>query len=190
MAQFNYEQNRFGSAGWASDYECARAGLFTPSGPRIGYMGRRGLHFDSDAPMITVAGSGAGKNRDVLIDFCCTFPGPALIMDVKGENAAVSSQNLIRNQKYGYFINPYFLHDMACHTVNLLDLLKPDSGSLDGDCTLIAEMLVKGHRGDNSWVSDAARHWMDAFFKIPDLARSLCHPDLALCVYRPDSIGP
>ncbi|MCD8571204.1 MAG: hypothetical protein LRY76_06745 [Alphaproteobacteria bacterium] len=77
-SSFN-EHYRFGSAAWADEYQLRAAGLFDPKGPQIGFLDRRPLHLEGDAPMITIGGAGSGKLRDVLGYVVCRSPGERMM---------------------------------------------------------------------------------------------------------------
>src|SRR4029077_9110689 len=48
--------------------------------------------YDGDAPLLTCASTGAGKGRCVLIPTLLTYPGPVIVMDIKGELFQVTSR--------------------------------------------------------------------------------------------------
>jgi type IV secretion system protein VirD4 len=126
------EKYRYGSAAWATEREIERCGFLAPRGPLVGFSGHRPIRIDGDAPMLTIAGAGAGKLRDVLAYSVCgsRVPGGGwyapprmFINDLRGELAAISHHNLIRFGKKGFFINPYGLFGLPQHRVNPWDML-------------------------------------------------------------------
>ena len=62
----DHQEYRFGSARWAEASDIASSGLLRGSGVQIGYLGNQAISLDTDAPMITIAGAGSGKMRDLL----------------------------------------------------------------------------------------------------------------------------
>jgi type IV secretion system protein VirD4 len=116
-------------------------------------------------PLITFAGSGSGKGRDVILHNVLAHDGHFFVTDPKGELAAVSLHSLHSRGKHGYCINPFNLHVgepwfLPSHRVNPLDILKPDSPSLAADCRLIMEMMIpKTAKGGDSYWTDKPREW-------------------------------
>jgi len=142
----DYEAYRHGSARWATAAELKRAGLLGAE-PTLGYFGNVPLGLRSDAPKISVGGSGAGKFRDLLVAmaigaFLAEHIDHHYFGDSKGEIAGTLAWALIRFGIYGYFLNPMGLHGLPNHACNPLDMLKPDSPTLRADCKLFAEALL------------------------------------------------
>src|ERR1700722_3655412 len=51
------------------------------------------LTYDGDAPVLTCAGTGAGKGRGVLIPNLLRYPGLVIATDIKGELSEVTSRH-------------------------------------------------------------------------------------------------
>lgn len=172
MNAFN-EEYRFGSADWASAAALKRVGLFGPRGPLLGYSLNKPLRLEGDAPIITIGGAGSGKLRDVLAYTVCGFRGadgrwwapPRLFVnDSRGELCAISIHNHVRLGKAAYVYNPFCLHRLPQHRVNLLDILNRGSKSLHADAKLLAAELVALSGGANGeYFELRARQWIEAF---------------------------
>lgn len=141
MAAFN-EQFRFGSARWAEAHELRP---FYRNGSM--YLGLdaegRALRHPGDGPALMVAGSGAGKAVSGGLMFnACSYPGPMLIADFKGEIAAVSLAAQAAMGKHAYCVNPAGILGLPNHPTDPLDILKRGAVCLVPDAKMISEMLV------------------------------------------------
>lgn len=185
------EEFRHGSARWATPREVTRAGL-APGRPRannnalqIGYLGRRALYLDGDAPLITIGGAGSGKLRDLLGYTVCNSPGQRmLILDPRGELGAISHHIHAGFGDFAYFWNPLELLGLPRHCCNPLDILDPCSLHFHADCKFIAEGLIPlSGSANGQYFEVRAREWLEALIKariekiggvtLPDLYRTL-----------------
>lgn len=76
----------YGSARWASDPEIRRAGLLDPTGVVLGKWGRSYLRHDGAEHILCFAPTRSGKGVGLVIPTLLTWPGSAIIHDIKGEN--------------------------------------------------------------------------------------------------------
>ena len=76
----------FGSARWAGRREIARAGLFSPHGVVLGKLGRRYLRHDGPEHVMAFAPTRSGKGVGLVVPTLLSWPGSAVIHDIKGEN--------------------------------------------------------------------------------------------------------
>ncbi|HML91228.1 type IV secretory system conjugative DNA transfer family protein [Methyloceanibacter sp.] len=161
------EEYRFGSAAWADEYALGAAGLFTAKGPQIGYFGKRALHLESDAPMLTIGGAGSGKLRDIIGYVVCNSPGQRMIaLDPRGELSAISFHVHAQNGEYAYFWNPFGLHGLPQHGCNPLDLLKADSPNFHADSKFVARALVPvSGAAEGKYFEQRASGWVEALIK-------------------------
>jgi type IV secretion system protein VirD4 len=178
------EKHRFGSAGWASEDDLRAAGLFNRAGPQIGYWNKTPIHLDGDAPMITIGGAGSGKLRDLLSYVLCNAPGvPMIVLDPRGELAAISLHNLVRDDELGYCWNPIALCGNPQHGCNPLDILSPDAPDFHANVAFITEGLIALRGGEGQYFCMRAREWTGALMKsrvekngrtsLPDLYRTI-----------------
>lgn len=150
MTAFN-EQFLYGSARWAEPHELRP--LYR-GGSLFLALDERGkpLRHPGQGPTIVVAGSGAGKGATFLMYSALTCQRSALIVDPKGELAAVSllAQTLIG--KRAFCINPAgLLADLLPnHSTDPLDILQVGASTLVPDAKMISEMLVPFSGGGNS----------------------------------------
>ncbi len=161
------EQYRFGSAAWAQDHQVGAAGLFNPRGVQIGFLDRRPLHLESDAPMITIGGAGSGKLRDLLGYVVCRSPGQRILfLDPRGELAAISLHVHAMHGEQAYIWNPFGLHGLPQHGCNPLDILALDKPTFHADCKFIARALVTvTSQAEGKYFEQRGAGWVEAFLK-------------------------
>jgi type IV secretion system protein VirD4 len=76
----------YGSARWASDAEIERAGLLGSDGVMLGRWKRHYLRHDGAEHILCFAPTRSGKGVGLVIPTLLTWPGSAIIHDIKGEN--------------------------------------------------------------------------------------------------------
>jgi type IV secretion system protein VirD4 len=76
----------YGSARWAQPAEIDKAGLSGPSGVFVGGKERKYLRHDGPEHVIAFAPTRSGKGVGLVIPTLLTWPGSAVIHDIKGEN--------------------------------------------------------------------------------------------------------
>jgi type IV secretion system protein VirD4 len=76
----------YGSARWAEMREIRRAGLLKPDGVLLG--SRRGAYLRHDGPehVLCFAPTRSGKGVGLVVPTLLTWPGSAIVHDIKGEN--------------------------------------------------------------------------------------------------------
>lgn len=166
MPNFN-EQFRFGSAGWADEWQMRRAGLFAGRGLPIGFMGRQSLHLEGDAPLITFGGAGTGKLTTVISRIMCTVQDRSMIvLDPRGEIAATFMPALARHGIEAFLWNPYRLHGLPSHHCNPLDPIDPRTSTFHADCKLAARALVTvTSKSDGKYFEQRGSGWVEAIIK-------------------------
>src|SRR5712671_5807949 len=76
----------YGSARWATPREIRRAGLLGPDGVVLGRHGRAYLRHDGPEHVLCFAPTRSGKGVGLVVPAPLTWPGPAIVHDIKGEN--------------------------------------------------------------------------------------------------------
>lgn len=161
----------FGSARFASPAHAESMGLIGSTGIRLGYLRhpdpairakeakegiRRPVHYAGQRHLLTVAPTRAGKGVSTIIPNLLTYPGSAIIIDPKGENASITYD---RRAAIGrsFALDPWGITGKPVSRFNPLDLLTADSPTLIEDALLIADALVVHEGGDSSFWADEAR---------------------------------
>jgi type IV secretion system protein VirD4 len=122
--------------------------------------------------MMLVAPTRTGKGRDILIPCLLTFRGSCIVIDPKGQLAAVTKR---QRAKFGpvFVLNPFNIlpdrlgnqspdrKEPACY--NPEDLLDPASDAFTADSDTIAEAIVTHDgKGESHW-PDSARQLVSGF---------------------------
>ena len=76
----------YGSARWAQTKEIERAGLLGPDGVVLGRHERAYLRHDGPEHVLCFAPTRSGKGVGLVIPSLLTWPGSAIVHDIKGEN--------------------------------------------------------------------------------------------------------
>ncbi|MCR9268256.1 MAG: type IV secretory system conjugative DNA transfer family protein, partial [Alphaproteobacteria bacterium] len=124
-------------------------------------------NLEGDAPLLTIAGAGAGKTRDQLAYVLCNSSGQRMIiLDPRGELAAISQFAHALNGDHAWHWNPYGLCDLPRNACDPLDILTLDSLSFHTDCKYVAKALVaETSKGDGKYFDQRARGWVRALLK-------------------------
>jgi len=158
-----------GSAHWSDTQSGIQSGRYQPAGHVLadsyGFaLGRAPDHaskamkgFDSRlrymGHVLTVAPNGSGKGIGAVIPTLLDYPGSTIVLDVKGENYAVTSR--FRREQLGhdvFLVDPFGVTGHPAHCFNWLDRLDPDNPDVVGETTTLADMLIvpEGHASDAS----------------------------------------
>ena len=76
----------YGSARWADDKEIRAAGLLDPDGVVLGRYERDYLRHDGPEHVLCFAPTRSGKGVGLVVPTLLTWPGSAIVHDIKGEN--------------------------------------------------------------------------------------------------------
>ncbi|WP_177198369.1 type IV secretory system conjugative DNA transfer family protein [Novosphingobium sp. CF614] len=139
------ELHRHGRAAYVDDDELREAGFFekTANSLLIGFFEGRPLYWNGAGGLLLKAGARSGKLRDVLAYNICagTYSGSMLVLDMKGELAAISrDQTLLR--KYCYYWNPLALHGLPQDRINPVDYIRIDSKTLVSDTKVYCQNIL------------------------------------------------
>ncbi|WP_460255593.1 type IV secretory system conjugative DNA transfer family protein, partial [Acidiphilium sp. MT5] len=76
----------YGSARWADAREVGAAGLLSPDGVVLGCWRREYLRHDGPEHVLCFAPTRSGKGVGLVVPTLLTWPGSAIVHDIKGEN--------------------------------------------------------------------------------------------------------
>ena len=128
--------------GWNSATTTRRPmGFATSAGPRAQ---PELLRHDSDAHLLTIAPTGAGKGRSGVIPALLTHPGPTLTIDIKGENYLVAAR---RRRQLGHHVvglDPFHLVLPESDGLNPFDLFALPGCQADCDLEMLSELVAGG----------------------------------------------
>ena len=151
--------DKFGSARWATSDDLRE------------YKGKDGIYlgggytFADKGHILTCAGTRGGKGTSLIVTNLLglgNFPGSWVVIDPKGENAAITSRYQRESGKQVVILNPWELlpNNLGNSTsYNPLDILSDKTSiHLIDDAQIIAEMLVPIDRNDkDKFFTDNAR---------------------------------
>jgi len=81
----------YGSARWAGTKDITDAGLFADDGVVLGRLDKRYLRHDGPEHVLCFAPTRSGKGVGLVIPSLLTWPGSAIVHDIKGENWQLTS---------------------------------------------------------------------------------------------------
>lgn len=81
----------YGSARWAERHDVQNAGLFDPDGVVLGKFAHAYLRHDGPEHVLCFAPTRSGKGVGLVIPSLLTWPGSAIVHDIKGENWQLTS---------------------------------------------------------------------------------------------------
>ena len=134
----------YGSARWADDSDIRRAGLDKAAGVFLGLLDRQYLRHEGPEHVLSFAPTRSGKGVGLVIPTLLTWPGSAVIHDIKGENwqitagfRALFSHCLLFNptDSRSAAYNPLLEVRRGAHEVrdvqNIADILVDPEGALE-----------------------------------------------------------
>ena len=85
-ASLNKQATTYGSARWADWHDVRDAKLFAETGIVLGLYDKRYLRHDGPEHVLAVAPTRSGKGVGLVVPTLLTWPGSAVVHDIKGEN--------------------------------------------------------------------------------------------------------
>jgi type IV secretion system protein VirD4 len=88
------EQKRittYGSARWATSHEVTKAGLLKNDGVVLGQLGGEYLRHNGPEHVLCFAPTRSGKGVGLVVPTLLTWPGSAIVHDIKGENWSLTA---------------------------------------------------------------------------------------------------
>ena len=123
--------------------------------PRTGW--RAGHH-------AAIAGTRAGKGVSVVIPAIIDHDGPVAVLDIKGENFAVTRRYRQSLGRHVAVLNPFSVIEPMKDRFNPLDYVRPDH--MVRDIEVIAEGLVRPEGGNGSHFAEMAKSMIAAVLEI------------------------
>lgn len=139
----------YGSARWASESEIARAGLLGSAGVVLGEFNQRYLRHDGPEHVLCFAPTRSGKGVGLVIPTLLTWPGSAIIHDIKGENWQLTAAF---RAKYGRVLL-FDPTNAECHAYNPLFEIRRGAQEVR-DVQNVADILV-----DPEGSLEKRNHW-------------------------------
>lgn len=162
-----------GSARWGTVAEIRRAGHLAMPGQMAGFVLGRVPHapsgldprFRFTGHVVTVAPTGSGKGIGAVIPNLLDYPGSALVLDVKGENAAVTARARRAMGQAVHVIDPFAVQGGSGAAFNVLDRLDPTHPDCVSESAILANALViaEGKGGDSVHFDESAKNFLQGF---------------------------
>ncbi len=110
---------------------------------------------DREGHLITIAPTGAGKGISCAIPALLTWRGPAIVLDPRGENYAVTAARRRAMGHIVYRLDPFHVADTGrSDSLNPLDLIDPFAEDLADNAAVVAQLCMQGGslgRSDPFW---------------------------------------
>ncbi|MEO8148769.1 MAG: type IV secretory system conjugative DNA transfer family protein [Bacteroidia bacterium] len=104
------------------------------------------IRYDGDSHLITIAPTGSGKNRSVIMPVLLSYEGPAIVLDIKGENYAVTA-NYRRSIGHKVIaLDPFHVVTSKSDRFNPFDILKMKDVDVDTEAMFLAELFARDNK--------------------------------------------
>lgn len=113
---------------------------------------------------LVIAGTRGGKGVSAVIPAILDHHGPVVVLDIKGENFAVTRRYREGLGRKVAVVNPFLLIENLSEQFNPLDYIRSDE--LARDAALIADGLVKPEQGNEAHFSDLTRQLVAATIEV------------------------
>lgn len=137
----------------------------TPASVMVGYEPASGqaLYFNGHESLITIGGAGSGKSQCQVIPNLLTFPGSAIVLDVKGELWETTAG--YRQTHFGpvYKFQPTSKTGET-HRYNPFDFISTDPGQASEDCAIFShQVVVENPNAKEPYWENRARDYLWAY---------------------------
>ena len=158
-----------GSARWGTVDEIRQGGhLVAPGKPGGFALGRvpdalagMDTRFRFVGHVVTVAPTGSGKGIGAVIPNLLDYPGSALVLDVKGENAAVTARARRALGQAVYSVDPFAVNGDGGAAFNVLDRLDVWNPDCVSESAILADALVIAEsKGDAVHFDESAKNFL------------------------------
>ncbi len=105
------------------------------------------IAYNGSAHLMTVAPTGTGKGRSVVVPTLLTYPGSVVVMDPKGENYAITARARSEMGQQVIRLNPFDVLGSATDAFNFFDLFKLPNIDVETESQLLAELIASGNKG-------------------------------------------
>ena len=145
--------------GWSMEHEHVRQPIGFTFGdadrlPANGFIDP--ILMNGEGHLITIAPTGAGKGVGCIIPALLRHTGPAIVIDPKGENAAMTARRRRELGQEVVVIDPAGITRLENGAFNPLDLIDPeDAGGVDRAASMAMGLLPNNADGDHNrfWIS-------------------------------------
>ncbi len=139
--------------GWNSP-ECRPSMGFCRAEPAQNPV-EQAILYGGDGHLMSVAPTGAGKGRGVIIPNLLTYEGPIITIDPKGENYQVTASRRRAMGQRVVLLDPFQVTKDGSDALNPMDIFDLDKSILECDAEMLASMMSFGHEFETD------RYWND-----------------------------
>lgn len=110
--------------------------------------------FSREGHLITIAPTGAGKGVSCVIPALLSWAGPAIVIDPKGENYAVTAERRKALGHLVYKLDPFRVTgDGPSDSLNPMDLIDPSADDFEDNAAVVANLCMqeKTNTQDSFW---------------------------------------
>jgi len=168
----------YGDARLATAADCKD--LISSDGIHLGYFDNQRIGYSGQQHLITIAPTGTGKGTTAIIPTMLDYDSSAIVIDPKGQVAAVTGQWRQDMGHEVHYINPFGLHGLPDSGFNPLVALNPQSPDFASATATLAEALIFADGSTDSHWTDSARNLVECLImwscfteKSPTLRKAL-----------------
>lgn len=157
-------------AGWMSPRDIASLARNKTGLPLALHNGKLLRYLKNDAKgwrgghHLVVSGTRGGKGVSAVIPAIIDHQGPVVVLDIKGENFAVTRRHRQSLGRKVAVLNPFGVIENSNDQFNPLDYIRPNE--LGRDVALVADGLVRPEPGDGAHFSEMARQLVTAAIEV------------------------
>lgn len=104
-------------------------------------LGKEMIKYAGDSHLMTIAPTGSGKGRGVIIPNLLTYTGPVIVVDPKGENYAVTARRRKEMGQEVYVLDPFKVMVEESDSLNPLDIFDLKNSDVETDAQMLAELI-------------------------------------------------
>ena len=143
--------------GWDRAQPERRSIGFHAAAPEVRTTAHEPVPDPGEGHMMTIAPTGAGKGRSVIIPTLLSYPGPVIVIDPKGENAQVTARRRREMGQDVYILDPFAVLGEDSASFNLLDTINPDAPDAYEQAMSLAELMAPGRAVPDPFWENSAR---------------------------------
>jgi len=102
--------------------------------------------YPGDGHLLTIAPTGAGKGRSVIIPNLLDYPGPVICIDPKGENYLVTARSRRERGHQVVVLDPFRTVTDHGDRLNSFDIFRLPGAEIDSDAEMLVELITGGEQ--------------------------------------------
>ncbi len=128
--------------GWRKDDAKEAIGFGAPKAAKGADLPEQPLLYGEDRHLLTIAPTGAGKGRGVIIPNLLRFEGSVIVIDPKGETWHVTARRRREMGQQVLLLDPFQAVGKRTDSLNPFDLFDRPGALLDADAEMLASLLA------------------------------------------------